>query len=67
MGPEADTFLEAYLDKAYRQAKVFMSRARAVGVSLDELARWAREDWKTIDFKLNLLEEKHGQAVKIGV
>lgn len=56
MGPLEDAFLEVYMDKAFRKAKGLISRARAVGVSLDELAEWARENTETIDFKLSLRE-----------
>lgn len=61
IGPISDTFLEIYLEHFYRKAKRIQSRARGLGVSLEHLAKMARENVETIDFNLNLLhEEQHG-------
>lgn len=66
MGPNEDDFLSVYLDKAYRKAKTLIIMAKAVGVGLDELAQWARDDVNTIEFKLSLMEQKYGSAHQIG-
>lgn len=57
IGPE-DDFLSTYLGKHYRKAKTLMARARAVGVSLDDLAEWAREDFEKLEFKITIREQE---------
>ena len=58
IGPVGDTFLELYLEHHYRKAKRIQSRAKGLGVSLEHLAKMARENVETIDFNLNLLQEQ---------
>lgn len=57
IGP-MDTFLELYINHAYRKAKRLQKEAGNLGVTLDELARMFKENPDAIEFNLSLLKSE---------
>lgn len=57
MGPD-ETFLEIYLEHHYRKAKKMQARARALGITPDQLTTMVKSEVETVEFKLNILEEQ---------